>query len=96
MKSIAVTEFKARCLSLLEDVARTGEPLVVTKRGKPLARVVASGDDGEDYPQTRLAGTVIIHGDIMAPPLPPDAWNAIRGERASASTAVPSRRSPRR
>jgi prevent-host-death family protein len=38
MKSIAVTEFKAQCIALLEAVARTGQPLVVTKRGKPLPR----------------------------------------------------------
>jgi prevent-host-death family protein len=44
MKSIAVTELKARCLAQLEDVARTGEPVMVTKRGKPLARIVPSGD----------------------------------------------------
>lgn len=37
---ISVSAFKARCLSLLDDVARTGEELVVTKRGEPLARVV--------------------------------------------------------
>jgi prevent-host-death family protein len=80
MKSIAVTEFKARCLALLEDIARTGEPVLVTKRGKPLARIVASGTDGAPYPQSGLAGTVTIVGDIVSPPLPASAWDAVRGD----------------
>ena len=90
VKSIAVTAFKARCLSLLEDVARTGEPLIVTKRGKPLARIVASGLGGV-HPQSTLAGTVTVVGDIMAPVLPPSAWNAVGGVLLS-----PKRRTRRR
>lgn len=39
-RQIPVSRFKAECLSLLADVAETGEELVVTKRGKPLARVI--------------------------------------------------------
>jgi prevent-host-death family protein len=39
-REIPVSQFKARCLRLLDDVARTGDEVVVTKRGKPLARVV--------------------------------------------------------
>ena len=36
---ITATSFKARCLALLDDVAETGAELIVTKRGKPVARV---------------------------------------------------------
>jgi prevent-host-death family protein len=39
-KTIPAGEFKARCLALLDEVAETGKPLVVTKRGKPVARLV--------------------------------------------------------
>jgi prevent-host-death family protein len=39
-KEITATQFKARCLRLLDEVAETGEPLVVTKHGRPVARVV--------------------------------------------------------
>jgi prevent-host-death family protein len=38
-KSIAASEFKAKCLALLDEVAETKQPLVVTKRGKPVARI---------------------------------------------------------
>ena len=38
-KQIPITQFKAQCLRLLDQVSKSGKPLVVTKRGKPLARV---------------------------------------------------------
>lgn len=38
-KAITATQFKARCLRLLDEVAESGETLVVTKRGRPVARV---------------------------------------------------------
>jgi prevent-host-death family protein len=39
-KIVPAGEFKTRCLALLDEVSQTGKPLVVTKRGKPVARVV--------------------------------------------------------
>lgn len=39
-KSIPAGEFKAKCLGLLDDVNRTGEPLVITKHCKPIARLI--------------------------------------------------------
>ena len=79
MKSIAVSEFKAHCLSLLEGVARTGEPLLVTKRGRPLARITPSGNVAVTRPQDTLRGSVSYEGDLRAPVVPAEAWNAVRG-----------------
>jgi prevent-host-death family protein len=39
VRSIAAARFKAQCLKLLDEVAETGETIVVTKRGKPVAKV---------------------------------------------------------
>ncbi len=94
MKSIAVTEFKAHCLALLEDIARTGEPLMVTKRGKPLARIVPSGGTSALYPQSTLANTVVILGDVVSPVLPAAAWNAARDDARSGP--APKRKTRRR
>ena len=41
-RRITATRFKAQCLRLLDEVAETGQPLVVTKRGKPVVRVLAA------------------------------------------------------
>lgn len=40
MKTIKASEFKARCLSLMDDVAQSGEEIVVTKNGKPVSKLV--------------------------------------------------------
>jgi prevent-host-death family protein len=79
MKSVAVSEFKAHCLSLFDEVARTGEPILVTKRGKPLARITPSGNSAVTRPQDTLRGSVSYEGDLLAPVVPPEAWSAVRG-----------------
>ena len=71
-KSIAASAFKARCLALLDRVAETGEPLVVTKRGRPVARVVPAHTTGSGS----LRGSVIVRGDIVGPIL--DSWTLDR------------------
>jgi prevent-host-death family protein len=77
MKSVPITEFKAKCLAILEGVAQTGEPVVVLKRGKPIARVTSAASGAERYPQDSLHGTVETVGDIVSPVLPPGAWSAL-------------------
>jgi len=79
MKSVAISTFKARCLALLEDVARTGKPLLVTKRGKPLARLTAADHSRSSSPQDTLRHSVETLGDVIAPTTPAAAWDATRG-----------------
>lgn len=62
-RTISAADFKARCLSLLDQVAATKETLVVTKRGKAIAKLVAI-ENGE---LKSLRGSVRYHGDIVAP-----------------------------
>lgn len=64
MKSVTATEFKARCLSLLDEVRHTGEELLISKRGKPVAKVVP--ETGEK-PWLALRGTGAFAGDPFAP-----------------------------
>ena len=45
MKRVAAAKFKATCLDLMDRVAATGEPVEVTKRGKPLVRLVPALDE---------------------------------------------------
>ena len=80
MKTISATEFKAKCLAILDEVAQTGEPYTVLKRGNAVAQVFPPVQEGETYPQHSLIGTGKITGDIITPPLPADAWDAERGE----------------
>ena len=74
MKKIAAGEFKARCLTLMEDVRSTREPLVITKRGKPVVKLVPL-DDAEDEFFDRLKGVIKIVGDIESP-IEDGAWES--------------------
>lgn len=40
MKTIKASEFKAKCLGIMNEIAKTGEEVVVTKNGKPMTRMV--------------------------------------------------------
>jgi prevent-host-death family protein len=78
MKTMNVTDFKARCLRILQDVARTGEGITILNRGRPIAQVLPVVPRRAESPQATLRGTVEILGDIVEPALPADAWNAER------------------
>lgn len=71
-RTIPASSFKARCLALLDEVAGSNDTIVVTKRGRPVARVVSAA------PARRgsLRGSVIVHGDLTAPIGEP--WEAER------------------
>jgi prevent-host-death family protein len=77
---MSATEFKARCLALLDEVAATGEVITVLKHGKPVAQVVPAVPRAGGYPQDELAGTVEFLGDVIGPVLEPGAWEAESGE----------------
>ena len=63
IRSIGAAEFKAKCLEVLDRVARDGDAYVVTKRGRPVAKVVPI-----DSPQPRsLRGSVTYLSDIVEP-----------------------------
>ena len=60
-KKIPAGEFKARCLALLDDVAETGDEITVTKRGRPVAKVVPM-----ERPRS-LKGSIVWQGDVLSP-----------------------------
>lgn len=77
MKTITATELKTKCLALLDEIARTGMPVLVTKRGKLVAQLGPPAR--AKYPQETLLGTVEILGDIISPPLPESDVHAAMG-----------------
>jgi prevent-host-death family protein len=72
MRTIAAGEFKARCLALMEDVQITREPILITKRGKPVAKLVPAEAPKDDF-IGRLEGVIRIVGDIESPI---DGWES--------------------
>ena len=61
--TVPVGQFKARCLALLDQVAETGEPVVVTRRGRPVARLLPV----EDADLQPLRGSVLRETDLVSP-----------------------------
>jgi len=74
MKKIAAGEFKARCLTLMEDVRSTRKPIVITKRGKPVAKLVPVETEKDEW-IGRLKGVIRIVGDIESP-MEPGTWES--------------------
>jgi prevent-host-death family protein len=74
---MAVSEFKAHALQVLGQVAKNNEPVLVTKRGKPLAEVVPYRGSEQPPVPGRLSETLVFEKDILSP-LGESIWNASR------------------
>jgi prevent-host-death family protein len=75
--SISAAAFKADCLKLMNRVAKTGEAIVITKHGKPVAQLVPIPPEPKSM-FGYMKGTVQIHGDIVAPV--GESWSALAGD----------------
>jgi len=78
MQEIAISEFKAKCLSLLDEVNKTKKPIRITRRGKPIAEVVPPSPVTKKRKLGAMAGTVTILGDIVSPVIDMDEFEAYR------------------
>jgi prevent-host-death family protein len=65
MKTILISEFKAKCIGLLKEVQKTKKPLVITLRGKPLARVEPIVQPKKRVRLGALKDWIEIKGDII-------------------------------
>jgi prevent-host-death family protein len=79
METMAISEFKAKCLAVMKRVQKTRKPILITKRGEPVVEIVPAVDPA---PTTRrlgcMRGTAVILGDIISPGLDPDEWEMNR------------------
>ena len=78
MQTINASDFKARCLAILDRVHETGERVVILKRGRPVAELSRVTGDGNDYPQAELEGTVIVVEDVVGPVFPEEHWDSLK------------------
>lgn len=63
--TIGAGDFKATCLKVLDEVARSRQPLIITKHGKPVAKLVPMSQDTQLF--GALAGSVLREGDVESP-----------------------------
>lgn len=80
MREIAISEFKAKCLAILERVEKTKEPIRITRHGKPVAEVIPATPPAVD--RAALMGSmrdsIQILGDIISPVIDLDEIEAFR------------------
>jgi prevent-host-death family protein len=78
-ETVSISEFKATCLARLERVRRTGQRLLITKHGQPIAEVIPPSP--AIHPDSWLgtaADTGRIMGDLVEPVVAPPEWEAAR------------------
>jgi prevent-host-death family protein len=77
MKTMPAGQFKARCLQVMEDVQSTRESVVITKRGRPVAKLVPADGQPDDVFGC-MKGEIEIVGDIVSPAVPLEDWEILR------------------
>jgi len=84
LRQMAAGEFKAKCLAIMDEVKETGRPLVVTKRGEPVIKVVPIRDGGKKKKDNffgRMVGIAKIVGDpddLIKPIFPLEDWDMLK------------------
>jgi len=77
MKTISAGVFKTNCLALMDEVQAKREELLITKHGKPVAKLVPIDLDADDI-FGFFAGKVHISGDIISPAVPLEEWESLK------------------
>jgi len=81
LREIAAGEFKAKCLALLDEVNETGQELIITKRGKPTAKLIPFRPLKKRSFIGRLEGIMKINGDpddLIKPVFPEEDWDMLK------------------
>jgi prevent-host-death family protein len=75
MKKMAAGAFKVHCLAVMDEVQSKRESVLITKRGKPVAKLVPADNDADkDDIFGFMAGKGKIIGDIVSPAISPEEW----------------------
>jgi prevent-host-death family protein len=78
MREIAISEFKAKCLALLDQVQKTKKPIRITRFGKPVAEVVPVSPASPSGWMGSMRDSIEIVGDIVSPANEESDWEALR------------------
>ena len=76
-KKIAAGSFKAKCLAIMDEVQNKRQAVVITKHGKPVAKLVPIDAEPDDI-YNFLAGKGKITGDVISPALSPEEWGELK------------------
>ena len=68
MKTMAISEFKTHALKIIDQLSKNHETIIVTKRGKPLAKLLPYEETQNSIEPGKLADTLVFEDDIITPP----------------------------
>ena len=77
MKTMPAGQFKIKCLAVMDEVQSKRESVIITKRGKPVAKVVPVEQESDDI-FGFLEGRVTVTGDIVSPIVSPEEWKRLK------------------
>ena len=77
MKKMAAGAFKVHCLAVMDEVQAKRETVVITKHGKPVAKLVPVDKDTDDI-YGFLAGKASIQGDVVSPAISSEDWGELK------------------
>ncbi len=77
MKKMAAGSFKTNCLAIMDEVQAKHETVVITKRGKPVAKLVPVDSETDDI-YNFLAGKGTVAGDVLSPAISPKEWGELK------------------
>ena len=78
MKEIAISEFKAKCLAILDQVQKTKHSIRITRFGKPVAEIVPPSVKAQKDWLDSMKGEIEILGDVISPASDPHDWEVLR------------------
>lgn len=77
MRTVPAGEFKSRCLKIMEEVRTKRETFLITKKGRPVAKLVPADEPQEDVFGC-LSDVIEIVGDIESPAIPSEEWDSLK------------------
>jgi len=88
MRTMAIGEFKAKCLAVIDEVKTTGQPVLITRRGKPMAWLTEPGEApmrkvNVESIFNSLRGTITVlgdAGDLVDPVFPMEEWDHLKDD----------------
>jgi prevent-host-death family protein len=78
MRTIAAGKFKANCLAIMDEVQKKRETVLITKRGKPVAKIIPAMDDVKDDFFDSMKDQIVFLGDVISPAFDLDEWEMER------------------
>ncbi len=77
MKKMAITAFKAHALKVINEIAKTQEHIIITKRGEPVVEIIPFKNTEQKLLPGKLSNTLVFEGDIVSP-FGEESWEVLR------------------